>query len=157
MTQLHRRELFYDEPGADAVAKAEAPGSSCITRSFRLQCAAFLRWGSFRMPIYEYRCESCGAEIEKLQKISDPLLRDCAACGKPALVKRVSASSFRLKGGGWYETDFKTGKKKNGVGDAEVATDKASGATGSTADSTIAGAPNGIKDGAAGSPSDAAA
>lgn len=70
------------------------------------------------MPIYEYRCESCGADIEKLQKISDPPLRDCPACGKPALAKRVSASSFRLKGSGWYETDFKTGKKKNGVADA---------------------------------------
>ena len=69
------------------------------------------------MPIYEYRCESCGADVEKLQKISDPPLRDCPACGKAALVKRVSASSFRLKGSGWYETDFKTGKKKNGVAD----------------------------------------
>lgn len=69
------------------------------------------------MPIYEYRCESCGADVEKLQKISDPPLRDCPACGKPALAKRVSASSFRLKGSGWYETDFKTGKKKNGAAD----------------------------------------
>src|SRR5690606_41674312 len=64
------------------------------------------------MPIYEYRCESCGAEVEKLQKISDPPLKDCPACGKAALAKRVSAASFRLKGSGWYETDFKTGKKK---------------------------------------------
>lgn len=70
------------------------------------------------MPIYEYQCESCGAELEKLQKISDPALTDCPQCGKPSLVKLVSASSFRLKGGGWYETDFKTGGKKNGVSDA---------------------------------------
>ena len=70
------------------------------------------------MPIYEYRCESCGAELEKLQKISDPPLRDCPACGKSALAKLVSASSFRLKGSGWYETDFKTGKKKNGAAEA---------------------------------------
>lgn len=70
------------------------------------------------MPIYEYRCASCGAELEKLQKISDPPLLECPECGKDALVKLVSASSFRLKGSGWYETDFKTGKKKNGAGDA---------------------------------------
>lgn len=73
------------------------------------------------MPIYEYRCQSCGAELEKLQKISDPVLTDCPECGKESLVKLVSASSFRLKGGGWYESDFKTGKKKNGLADADSA------------------------------------
>lgn len=72
------------------------------------------------MPIYEYRCDECGAGLEKLQKISDAPLRDCPACGKPALAKLVSASSFRLKGGGWYETDFKTGKKKNGAADSSA-------------------------------------
>lgn len=65
------------------------------------------------MPIYEYRCAECGHELEKLQKISDAALTDCPACGKPALQKLVSAAGFRLKGGGWYETDFKSGKKKN--------------------------------------------
>ena len=70
------------------------------------------------MPIYENRCASCGAELEKLQKISDPPLLECPECGKDALVKLVSASSFRLKGSGWYETDFKTGKKKNGAAEA---------------------------------------
>ena len=65
------------------------------------------------MPIYEYRCESCGAELERIQKFSDPALTDCPECGKAALVKLISAAGFRLKGGGWYETDFKTGKKKN--------------------------------------------
>ncbi|MES2603530.1 MAG: zinc ribbon domain-containing protein [Pseudomonadota bacterium] len=69
------------------------------------------------MPIYEYRCQSCGTELEKLQKLSDPPLSECPECGKETMIKLVSASSFRLKGGGWYETDFKTGKKKNGVGD----------------------------------------
>ena len=64
------------------------------------------------MPIYEYRCAECGHEMEKLQKISDAPLTDCPACGKPALQKLVSAAGFRLKGGGWYETDFKSGKKK---------------------------------------------
>ena len=65
------------------------------------------------MPIYEYRCGGCGYEMDKLQKISDPPLTDCPACGRPALQKLVSAAGFRLKGGGWYETDFKSGKKKN--------------------------------------------
>ena len=67
------------------------------------------------MPIYEYRCTGCGYEMDKLQKISDPPLTDCPACGRQALQKLVSAAGFRLKGGGWYETDFKSGKKKNVV------------------------------------------
>ena len=65
------------------------------------------------MPIYEYRCAECQHELEKLQKISDAPLTDCPACGKPGLKKLVSAAGFRLKGAGWYETDFKSGKKKN--------------------------------------------
>lgn len=65
------------------------------------------------MPIYEYACQACGQEMEKLQKISDAPLTDCPACGKPELIKKVSAAGFRLKGGGWYETDFKSGSKKN--------------------------------------------
>lgn len=59
------------------------------------------------MPIYEYRCGSCGHQLEALQKISDEHLTDCPACGESALRRLVSAPSFRLKGGGWYETDFK--------------------------------------------------
>ncbi len=65
------------------------------------------------MPFYEYRCEACGHELEALQKVSDAPLTDCPACGKPTLKKLISAAGFRLKGGGWYETDFKGGKKKN--------------------------------------------
>ena len=65
------------------------------------------------MPIYEYQCEACGHVFETLQKISEQPLVDCPNCGKPALKKLVSAAAFRLKGGGWYETDFKTGSKKN--------------------------------------------
>ena len=65
------------------------------------------------MPIYEYQCSACGHQLERLQKISDPPLTDCPACGKPALQKLVSAAGFRLKGGGWYETDFKSGNRKN--------------------------------------------
>ncbi|MGD2084460.1 MAG: zinc ribbon domain-containing protein [Chromatiales bacterium] len=65
------------------------------------------------MPIYEYRCDDCGHELEAMQKMSDPALTDCPACTKPALRKLVSAGAFRLKGGGWYETDFKSGSKRN--------------------------------------------
>ena len=64
------------------------------------------------MPIYEYRCESCEQTLEALQRMSDEPLKLCPSCGKETLSKMVSAASFRLKGGGWYETDFKTGKKK---------------------------------------------
>jgi len=70
------------------------------------------------MPIYEYRCNACNAELEKIHKVSDPPMVECPECGRPALEKLVSASSFRLKGSGWYESDFKTGKKKNGLADA---------------------------------------
>jgi len=65
------------------------------------------------MPFYEYRCEQCDHELEVLQKISDTPLVDCPECAQPALKKLVSAAGFRLKGSGWYETDFKGGKKKN--------------------------------------------
>lgn len=68
------------------------------------------------MPIYEYRCQSCGHEQEFLQKISDPVLTECPECKDQALKKKVSAAGFRLKGSGWYETDFKSGKKKNVAG-----------------------------------------
>jgi putative FmdB family regulatory protein len=78
------------------------------------------------MPIYEYQCLSCGKELEALQKISDAPLLDCPACGEPRLNKKVSAVAFRLKGGGWYETDFKTGNKKNLAGGADGAAPSAS-------------------------------
>ena len=65
------------------------------------------------MPIYEYQCQACGHQLEVLQKVSDTPLKKCPECGKSKLQKLLSAPSFRLKGGGWYETDFKSGKKKN--------------------------------------------
>jgi len=64
------------------------------------------------MPIYEYTCTSCGHEHEAMQKMSDAPLVECPACGKPNLKKQISAAGFRLKGSGWYETDFKGGNKK---------------------------------------------
>ena len=65
------------------------------------------------MPIYEYQCAACGHQFETLQKISDKPFSECPDCGKDALKKLISASAFRLKGSGWYETDFKTGTRKN--------------------------------------------
>ena len=59
------------------------------------------------MPFYEYQCKSCGHDLEAMQKISDPPLKKCPHCGKPQLQRLMSAPVFRLKGGGWYETDFK--------------------------------------------------
>ncbi len=59
------------------------------------------------MPIYEYRCSACGFEKDALQKMSDKPLVDCPECGKPTLVKLISAAGFQLKGSGWYATDFK--------------------------------------------------
>ncbi len=63
------------------------------------------------MPIYEYRCESCGHEFDALQKLSDNLLQDCPDCEVRSLRRLMSAPSFRLKGEGWYETDFKSDKE----------------------------------------------
>ncbi|MCC6271261.1 MAG: zinc ribbon domain-containing protein [Microbacteriaceae bacterium] len=63
------------------------------------------------MPFYEYQCGSCGHYLEAMQKITDAPLRKCPDCGKLALKKLLSAPVFRLKGSGWYETDFKSDKE----------------------------------------------
>ena len=63
------------------------------------------------MPIYEYRCSSCGHELEALQRLADAPLVECPSCHAAALVKLVSAAAFQLKGSGWYATDFKGGSK----------------------------------------------
>ena len=75
------------------------------------------------MPIYEYQCKACGHEMEAFQKISDDPLKECPNCGDLELNKLVSAAGFRLKGGGWYETDFKGSqdKKKNLAGSEDTA------------------------------------
>jgi|TARA_B110000967_G_scaffold198467_2_gene231511 putative FmdB family regulatory protein len=78
------------------------------------------------MPIYEYRCQACNHEHEALQKMSDDSLVDCPACAKPELKKLLSAAGFRLSGSGWYETDFKTGSKKNLSDNSAAATGKES-------------------------------
>ena len=82
------------------------------------------------MPIYEYQCGACGHLLETLQKVSEPPLTTCPACGAEALKKLISAAAFRLKGGGWYETDFKSGKKRNVAGEAGTATTESGGGDG---------------------------
>ncbi len=85
------------------------------------------------MPLYEYRCEECGHEFEALQKISDAPLVHCPACDAASLKKLVSAAGFRLKGSGWYETDFKSGKKRN------LAESSSSSSSGSQSESSSGG------------------
>jgi len=63
------------------------------------------------MPIYEYRCDSCGFQKDHLQKLSDPVLTTCPECGQESYSKLLSAAGFQLKGSGWYATDFKSSTK----------------------------------------------
>jgi putative FmdB family regulatory protein len=75
------------------------------------------------MPIYDYKCSKCEHQLEIIQKFSDNPIKICPECNEKSLQKLVSAPSFRLKGGGWYETDFKTGAKKNIVDNKEHKSD----------------------------------
>ena len=79
------------------------------------------------MPFYEYQCKSCGHELEAMQKVSDAPLKKCPHCGKSQLTRLMSAPVFRLKGGGWYETDFKDKDNQRNVADRpeDSAKDKA--------------------------------
>ena len=95
------------------------------------------------MPFYEYQCRACGKLTEVLQKVSDPPLKKCPECGKGQLQKLVSAPVFRLKGGGWYETDFKSDgeNKRNLVGEKDEAPAKPEEAKAETKDAAKADAP----------------
>jgi putative FmdB family regulatory protein len=88
------------------------------------------------MPIYEYRCDNCGHELEAIQKVSDPRLTTCPACEQDALRKKISAAGFRLKGGGWYETDFKNAKKRNVAGEEKSGGDSKESGEKSSKDGT---------------------
>ena len=72
------------------------------------------------MPIYAYACKKCDHTLDALQKMADAPLVDCPSCGESELKRLLSAPRFRLKGKGWYETDFKTGDKRNIAGDTET-------------------------------------
>ncbi len=92
------------------------------------------------MPIYEYECSLCGHRLEVLQGISEPLLTDCPSCRRAGLRKLMSAAGFRLSGGGWYETDFKTGNKRNLTADGPSSGgDASSGGAPSSGDGPAAG------------------
>ncbi len=88
------------------------------------------------MPIYAYKCASCGHAKDVLQKVSDPVLTECPACGKASFQKQLTAAGFQLKGSGWYETDFKGGSAAcaAGAGAAEGAACPACPAASTTAD-----------------------
>ncbi len=81
------------------------------------------------MPIYEYHCAACGHESEVFQRLSDPDETRCPACQSDQWRRLVSAAGFRLKGGGWYETDFKSGNKRNVIGSESKSEPGASGAS----------------------------
>ncbi len=81
------------------------------------------------MPFYEYQCKRCGHGLEAMQRVNDAPLKKCPVCGRSALERLMSAPVFRLKGGGWYETDFKSDKEgKRNLADRPEAEQKAGGA-----------------------------
>lgn len=84
------------------------------------------------MPIYAYKCETCGHAKDVLQKMSDPLLTDCPACGNATFKKQLTAAGFQLKGTGWYVTDFREGAGKNSALPTEAKTESGEASTGST-------------------------
>ncbi len=98
------------------------------------------------MPIYEYRCSSCGHQNDFLQKLSEPPLTDCPECGKSTFSKQVTAAGFQLKGTGWYATDFKNkgsqggGDKGGGSGDKGGTSDAGSSESSAKADAPACGA-----------------
>jgi putative FmdB family regulatory protein len=99
------------------------------------------------MPIYEYVCESCGHELEAMQKMSEAALTDCPECGRPALKKRISAAGFVLKGGGWYVTDFRDkGKKKDAAKKDDAKKESGGGDTGSGGETAAASCGSGACD-----------
>jgi putative FmdB family regulatory protein len=91
------------------------------------------------MPIYAYKCESCGFAKDVLQKISDPHLSDCPQCGKASFQKQVTAAGFQLKGSGWYVTDFRGGDAAKAPAAGAVAGSESSPAP-ATSDSAAASA-----------------
>lgn len=80
------------------------------------------------MPIYEYQCGSCEYQFETIQRISEAPLSECPACGSDSLKKLISPVAFRLKGGGWYETDFKKGDARNVIKSESTAEKDSDGA-----------------------------
>ena len=95
------------------------------------------------MPIYEFQCQACGTVIEVLQKVSDPHITDCEACGKAEMKKKVTAAAFRLSGAGWYETDFKEGDKKKNLTETKSETkDQSAGDSAKSGEATKSAEPS---------------
>lgn len=105
------------------------------------------------MPIYAYKCETCGHQADVLQKLSEPLLTRCPSCGAETFVKQLTAAGFQLKGSGWYVTDFRDGGGKKP--DTAKAAEGSASADGSAA--TKSDAPSGTSTAPVGSPSAAPA
>lgn len=101
------------------------------------------------MPIYEYKCDKCEHELEAIQSISDEPLTDCPSCGEPKLRKLISAAGFRLKGGGWYETDFKSKNKRNIAGGSGESSGSGKSDSGGSSGSSSSGSSGGSKSAAA--------
>ncbi len=87
------------------------------------------------MPIYAYRCEACGHAKDVLQKMSDPVLTTCPACGAEAFQKQVTAAGFQLKGSGWYATDFRGGGSGSGTSGSAVSPSTGGGESAASSDS----------------------
>jgi putative FmdB family regulatory protein len=107
------------------------------------------------MPIYAYKCESCGHAKDVLQKMADEPLTDCPACGKPSFKKQLTAAGFQLKGNGWYATDFKGGS--GGTAAPAVATPAEGGAGGATPGAAAPAATSSASDSASASTTTASA
>jgi putative FmdB family regulatory protein len=93
------------------------------------------------MPIYAYRCESCGFAKDVLQKISDAQLTQCPSCDQPTFKKQLTAAGFQLKGSGWYATDFRGGSAKPSQPAGSAANADSKSASAPAADSASAAAP----------------
>jgi putative FmdB family regulatory protein len=133
----------FTRSGLPAAAAARHGGQAPKARAFGYDIPFLIkRFRAARptdgaiMPIYEYRCSSCGHELEALQKFSDAPLSTCPSCNADTLVKRVSAAGFQLKGSGWYATDFKGSGSK-------PAASKEGGKAPPDAKADAAGAPKG--------------
>jgi putative FmdB family regulatory protein len=112
-----------------AALAVRAPADSPRVKTPAISLHRPHNYKSWSMPFYEYECTNCKFYVEALQKISDPPLEQCPSCKKKTLKKLVSAPNFRLKGGGWYETDFKSDQEAK----RNLAKDDASGETKSEA------------------------
>ena len=95
------------------------------------------------MPIYEYKCSSCGFQKEYLQKVNDPLMTVCPECRKQTFSKMLTAAGFQLKGSGWYATDFRNSGTKPATKSAEKAEAKTEGGTESKAETKTEAKPEG--------------